>query len=84
MAFPGTVHGATSDQGRVLLQVEIRAPRARAAWVPRVGERVERRVGGVARSGTVHYSDELQVLVKWDDGSSSSLRVGRDRIYPPC
>jgi hypothetical protein len=40
-------------------------------------------VGGVARSGTVHYSDELQVLVKWDDGSSSSLRVGRDRIYPP-
>jgi len=65
------------------LQVEIRAPRARAAWVPRVGERVERWVGGVARSGTVHYSDELQVLVKWDDGSSSSLRVGRDRIYPP-
>jgi hypothetical protein len=29
----------------------------------------------------VHYADQLQVLVKWDDGSSSSLRVGRDRIY---
>ncbi len=53
------------------------------AWVPHAGERVERWVGGVARIGTVHYSDELQVLVKWDDGSSSSLRVGRDRIYPP-
>jgi hypothetical protein len=56
--------------------------RRRGAWVPRAGERIERWVGGVARPGTVHYSDELQVLVKWDDGSSSSLRVGRDRIYP--
>ncbi len=59
-----------------------RRARFRGAWVPRVGERVERWVGGLARSGTVHYSDELQVLVKWDDGASSSLRVGRDRIYP--
>jgi len=38
---------------------------------------------GVVRHGYVWYADELQVLVKWDDGSSSSLRVGRDRIYPP-
>jgi hypothetical protein len=65
------------------LQVEIRAPRSSTAWVPQAGERVERWVGGVARSGTVHYADHLQVLVKWDDGSSSSLRVGRDRIYRP-
>lgn len=52
------------------------------SWVPRAGTRIERWVGGVARRGTVHYSDQLQLLVKWDDGSSSSLRVGRDRIYP--
>lgn len=25
----------------------------------------------------MHYADELQVLVKWDDGQSSSLRMGR-------
>jgi len=30
--------------------------------------------------GTVSYADWLQVLVKWDDGSSSSLRVGRERF----
>jgi hypothetical protein len=59
-----------------------RRTRFRGVWVPRVGERIERWVGGLARVGTVHYSDDLQVLVKWDDGSSSSLRVGRDRIYP--
>jgi hypothetical protein len=48
--------------------------------VPRIGERVERRRAGVAQRGTVHYADELQILVKWDDGSSSSLRVGQSRI----
>jgi hypothetical protein len=26
--------------------------------------------------GTVWYADQLQILVKWDDGSSSSLRFG--------
>ena len=62
------------------MQVEIRAPGAEAAWVPRVGERVERWVGGVARSGTVHYSDELQVLVKWDNGPSSSLRADKGEL----
>jgi hypothetical protein len=46
--------------------------------VPAVGERVERRRAGVAQRGTVHYADQLQILVKWDDGSSSSLRVGQD------
>ena len=35
---------------------------------------------GVARVGRVWYADQLQVLVKWDDGKSSSLRVGRDRF----
>jgi hypothetical protein len=43
--------------------------------IPVIGDRVERRVAGLSRYGTVHYADQLQVLVKWDDGSSSSLRV---------
>jgi hypothetical protein len=48
--------------------------------VPNIGDRVERRRAGIAQCGTVHYADELQILVKWDDGSSSSLRVGQYRI----
>jgi len=40
------------------------------------------RRSGIERSGTVQYSDHLQVLVKWDDGSSSSLpmRLARQRL----
>lgn len=30
--------------------------------------------------GTIHYADQLPILVKWDDGSSSSLRVGTDHF----
>jgi hypothetical protein len=48
--------------------------------VPNIGDRVERRRAGIAQCGTVHYADELQILVKWDDGSSSSLRVGQNRL----
>ena len=48
--------------------------------VPRIGARIERRRAGVARWGTVHYSDQLQALVKWDNGTSSSLRLDRDRF----
>lgn len=48
--------------------------------VPNIGDRVERRRAGIAQYGTVHYADELQMLVKWDDGSSSSLRIGQNRI----
>ena len=29
--------------------------------------------------GTVHYSDQLQILVKWDDGRSQSVKPGIDR-----
>lgn len=35
---------------------------------------------GVTIRGTVEYADQLQILVKWDNGRSSSLRVGRDRF----
>jgi hypothetical protein len=48
--------------------------------VPSIGDRIEQIVGGVTIGGTVHYADHLQVLVKWDDGRSSSLRIGRDRF----
>jgi hypothetical protein len=46
--------------------------------LPSKGDRVEVRRQGVQLRGTVSYSDHrLQVLVKWDDGSSSSLRVDK-------
>jgi hypothetical protein len=48
--------------------------------VPNIGDRVERRRAGVSLRGTVHYADRIQILVKWDDGSSSSLRVGRSQL----
>jgi hypothetical protein len=48
--------------------------------IPNIGDRVTRARAGVTQRGTVHYADEIQVLVKWEDGSSSSLRVDRDRF----
>jgi hypothetical protein len=48
--------------------------------VPSAGDQVEQWHNGVRRVGRVWYSDDLQVLVKWDDGRSSSLRVGRDKF----
>jgi hypothetical protein len=48
--------------------------------IPVIGDRVERRVAGISQYGTVHYADQLQVLIKWDDGSSSSLRIGIHRF----
>jgi hypothetical protein len=46
--------------------------------IPSLGDRVEVTRTGISLRGTVQYADWLQVLVKWDNGSSSSLRVGRD------
>jgi hypothetical protein len=54
--------------------------RGRAMIVPNIGDRVERTIGGVSKRGFVHYADELQALVKWDDGSSSSLRLDREKL----
>jgi hypothetical protein len=48
--------------------------------IPRRHERVERSRLGVLERGTVFYSDQLQILVKWDNGRSQSLRPGRDRF----
>ncbi len=46
--------------------------------IPSKGDRIEllRSRMGVRVRGTVFYSDQLQVLVKWDDGRSESLRPG--------
>jgi hypothetical protein len=48
--------------------------------VPSIGDRIEMLRAGVALRGRVSYADHLQVLVKFDDGRSASLRIGRDRF----
>jgi hypothetical protein len=51
------------------------------AEIPSKGDWVEQRLMGVTRVGYVWYADQLQVLVKWEDGESGSLRLGRDRFF---
>jgi hypothetical protein len=58
----------------------MRRPKHHNEMVPSIGDRIEMRRAGILLRGTVCYADWLQVLVKWDDGSSSSLRVGRERF----
>ena len=48
--------------------------------IPSKGDQVDQRHMGVIRHGHVWYADQLQVLVKWEDGKSSSLRLGCDYI----
>ena len=48
--------------------------------IPNRGDQVEQLRTGVRRLGVVWYADQLQVLVKWQDGRSSSLRLGRDQF----
>jgi hypothetical protein len=45
---------------------------------PCKGDRIQLRLPrlGIYPRGTVYYVDDLQILVKWDDGSSESLRGG--------
>jgi hypothetical protein len=50
--------------------------------LPSRGDRIElpeRRFGLPVR-GTVQHVDQVQILVKWDDHRSRSLRVGADRF----
>ena len=49
-------------------------------WTPMKGDRVEHVRNGVTVSGRIFYADQLQVLVKWDNGSSSSLRVDKGEL----
>jgi hypothetical protein len=52
--------------------------------LPNKGDRIElfRMKTGVRVRlvGTVFYADHVQILVKWDDGRSQSLRPGVDRF----
>ena len=49
--------------------------------MPKKGDRIELiEVWGVRRRGTVFHVDQVQILVKWDDGHSGSLRPGVDRF----
>ena len=50
------------------------------AKIPSKGELIEQHQTGVTRLGYVWYADQLQVLVKWHDGKSSSLRFDRDNF----
>jgi hypothetical protein len=52
------------------------APAESRQRVPRKGDRIQLRLPrlGVYPRGTVYYVDDLQILVKWDDGHSESLR----------
>lgn len=54
-----------------------RAGQARAR-TPRQGDRIKAVDGrlSIPRRGTIYYVDDLQILVKWDDGRSQSLRGG--------
>lgn len=53
---------------------------AESHYIPSWGDRIEQTRLGVRRTGTVWYADQLQVLVRWDEGGSSSLRLGVDGI----
>jgi hypothetical protein len=52
--------------------------RPESTRIPNRGDRIElvRAHLGVRPRGIVFYADQLQILVKWDDGRSQSLRVG--------
>ena len=49
--------------------------------IPVKGDRIEllQPRTGVRVRGTVFHVDQVQILVKWDDGRSESLRPGVDR-----
>ncbi len=53
-------------------------------FVPSHGDQIELLRGGITRRGRVWYADQIQILVKWADGKSSSLRVGSEFIRLSC
>jgi len=50
--------------------------------IPQKGDRIEllQPRTGVRLRGTVFHVDQVQILVKWDDGRSESLRPGVDLV----
>lgn len=51
-------------------------------FVPSHGDQIELLRAGVTHRGRVWYADQIQILVKWEDGKSSSLPVGSQFIRP--
>ena len=53
--------------------------------VPSRGDEIVVRQSGASRRGRVEYADQVQILVKWNDGGSSSLRIGHTpyEVIPP-
>lgn len=49
--------------------------------IPDVGDQITVVRTGVSRVGRVWYADQLQILVKWHDGGSSSLRIGHTPFH---
>ncbi len=49
--------------------------------IPRKGDRIELLQQPKGVRGTVWHVDQLQVLVKWDDGRSESLRSKFDERF---
>ena len=49
---------------------------------PKKGDRIEllEPRTGVRLRGTIFHVDQVQILVKWDDGQSGSLRPGVDQF----
>jgi hypothetical protein len=50
-------------------------------YIPSRGDRIAQVRCGIQRLGTVWYSDQLHVLVRWDEGTSSSLRLTSEDLY---
>ena len=44
--------------------------------IPNRGDEIVVRRNGLNRRGRVEYADQIQILVKWNAGGSSSLRIG--------
>jgi hypothetical protein len=87
---PGTVDYATwirTLADRLEREAQHFEERRKRETLPNRGDRIELAEGrfGLVLRGTVQYVDQVQVLVKLDDGRSRSLRMGIDgfRIVDP-
>jgi hypothetical protein len=66
--------------GMLVLVLAMQSPeelhKQRSSAQPRKGDRIELVLPrlGVPVRGTVYHVDQLQILVKWDDGRSEGLR----------